>query len=179
MSVPCWPMASGWTRPTVPCWSTAAPRSNRPLSSNLFLGSGLFDWRALREAGARLSVASDVGGGTSLSIQRNLLDAYKIQALRGERLTAWAGLHAATRGAAEALGLAHEIGSLEPGCMADICVWDWTACGVSRVRDAVVRGLHERLFAWMCLADAHNLHAAYVAGRAVHRTAAVGAMSSE
>jgi len=134
-------------------------------SSNLFLGSGLFDWRGAREAGVKLSLASDVGGGTSLSLQHNLLDAYKIQALRGERLTAWVGLHAATRGAAESLGLADEIGSLDAGCMADVCVWDWTACGVSRARHAVVRGVHEQVFAWMCLSGAGNLHAAYVAGQ--------------
>jgi len=141
-------------------------------SSNLFLGSGLFDWRGMREVGVRLSLASDVGGGTSLSLQRNLLDAYKIQALRGERLTAWVGLHSATRGAAQSLGLEREIGSFDVGCVADLCVWDWTGCGVSSARDAVVRGLHERLFAWMCLSDQKNLRAAYVAGRAVHRIAA-------
>ena len=134
-------------------------------SSNLFLGSGLFGWREAREAGVALSMASDVGGGTTLSIQRNLLDAYKIQALRGERLTAWVGLHSATRGAAEALGLAHEIGSLDVGCMADVCVWDWASCSVSSARDAVVRDLHERAFAWMCLSDQRNLQAAYVAGQ--------------
>ncbi|MBV8503032.1 MAG: guanine deaminase [Paucibacter sp.] len=137
-------------------------------SSNLFLGSGLFAWREAREAGMALSMASDVGGGTSLSIQRNLLDAYKIQALRGERLTAWVGLHSATRGAAQALGLVQEIGSFDAGCMADICVWNWASCSVSAAREAAASGLHERLFAWMCLSDAGNLHAAYIAGRAVH-----------
>jgi guanine deaminase len=136
-------------------------------SSNLFLGSGVFDWPASREAGVKLSVASDVGGGTSLSIQRNLLDAYKLQALEGRRLTAWAGLHAATRGAAEGLGLAHEIGSFDAGCIADVCVWDWAHGPVAEARDAVVRGLHERVFAWMCLGDERNLEAAYVAGRKV------------
>jgi guanine deaminase len=131
-------------------------------SSNLFLGSGLFDWHG---AGFNVSVASDVGGGTSLSLQRNLADAYKIQALRGARLTAWVGLHAATRGAAEALQLGHEIGGLEAGQTADLCVWDW-ACGpVAAARDAAARELHEKVFAWMNLADERNLVAAYVAGQ--------------
>ncbi len=74
-------------------------------SSNLFLGSGLFGWRAAEAAGVHVSLASDVGGGTSLSMLRNMAEAYKVQALAGERLTAWKALHAATRGAAEALGL--------------------------------------------------------------------------
>lgn len=131
-------------------------------SSNLFLGSGLFDWPG---APFDVSVASDVGGGTSLSLQRNLGDAYKIQALRGARLTAWSGLHAATRGAAEALKLGDEIGGLSTGQSADICVWDWARGPVAQARDAVARELHERVFAWMTLADERNLAACYVAGR--------------
>ena len=65
-------------------------------SSNLFLGSGLFDWRATEAAGVPVSVASDVGGGTTLCLLRILADAYKVQAMRGERLSAWKALHACT-----------------------------------------------------------------------------------
>jgi guanine deaminase len=132
-------------------------------SSNLFLGSGLFDWPG---AEFNVSLASDVGGGTTLSLPRNMLDAYKIQALRGARLTAWTGLHAATRGAAEALQLGHEIGGLSVGQTADLCVWDWARGPVAETRDAVARELHERVFAWMTLADERNLRACYVAGQA-------------
>ena len=135
-------------------------------SSNLFLGSGLFGWRAAEAAGIHISLASDVGGGTSLSMLRNMADAYKIQALAGERLTAWKALHAATRGAAEALGLEGEIGSLDVGGAADVCVWDAAVGSVATRRAAVARTLHERLFAWMTLADERNLVQAFVAGRA-------------
>jgi len=134
-------------------------------SSNLFLGSGLFDWPSANSSGFNVSLASDVGGGTSLNLPRNMLDAYKIQALRGERLTAWTALHAATRGAAEALQLGGEIGGLSAGQTADICVWDWASGPVAEVRDAAARELHERVFAWMTLADERNLAACYVAGR--------------
>lgn len=134
-------------------------------SSNLFLGSGLFGWRAAESAGVQVSLASDVGGGTSLSMLRTMAEAYKIQALAGERLTAWKALHAATRGAAEALGLSAEIGSLEPGRMADVCVWDTAIGSVATRRTGVARTLHERVFAWMTLADERNLVEAFVAGR--------------
>ena len=137
-------------------------------SSNLFLGSGLFGWRAMVEAGAPVSLASDVGGGTSLSMVRTMADAYKVQAMAGQRLTAWKALHAATRGAAQALQLDAEIGSLEPGRMADVCVWDWAADPVAARRMSVARSLHERVFAWMTLADDRNLVGAYVAGRLMH-----------
>lgn len=139
-------------------------------SSNLFLGSGLFDWPG---AQFNTSLASDVGGGTSLSLLRNLGDAYKIQALRGARLTAWVGLHAVTRGAAQALHLGDEIGGLGVGQAADICVWDWSSGTVAGLRDAAARELHERVFAWMTLADERNLVAGYVAGRRLFPSNAV------
>ena len=133
-------------------------------SSNLFLGSGLFDWRANLDGGVAVSLASDVGGGTSLSMLRSMADAYKVQALRGERLTAWVALHAATRGAAHALHLGGEIGSLEAGATADVCVWDIAVGPVAVQRDNLARSLHARLFAWMTLADDRNLVAAWIAG---------------
>jgi guanine deaminase len=145
-------------------------------SSNLFLGSGLFDWQAAIDSGHGVSLATDIGGGTSLSMQRTLAEAYKVQALRGTRLSAWTALHAATRGAAEALHLAHEIGHLGPGALADVVVWDWACGAVATHRDAAARGalaglpaqdLHARVFAWLTLADERNRVAAWVAGRAV------------
>ena len=133
-------------------------------SSNLFLGSGLFDWQRSFDAQVNVSLASDVGGGTSLSMQRTMADAYKVQALAGRKLSAWAMLHAATRGAAVALDLAHEIGSFDVGCTADICVWDWAVGAVARQRMAVARDLHEKLFAWLILSDERCLAEVYVAG---------------
>jgi guanine deaminase len=97
-----------------------------------------------------------------------------VQALRGTRLNAWVALHAATRGAADGLGLAHEIGHLDAGALADLVVWDWAAGVVPQYRDAIAMGtlagvpaqtLHARVFAWMMLADERNRVATYVAGR--------------
>ncbi|MBL8323860.1 MAG: guanine deaminase [Rubrivivax sp.] len=134
-------------------------------SSNLFLGSGLFDWPAMLGADAAVSMASDVGGGTSLSMQRTLSDGYKVLALAGHKLTAWTALHAATRGAAQALLLADEIGTLEPGRLADFTVWRWAATPVDTERQRLARDLHEKVFAWMTLADERHLRATWVAGR--------------
>ena len=143
-------------------------------TSNTFLGSGLFDWQAAIDSGHRVSLASDVGGGTSLSMLRTLAEAYKVQALRGTRLSAWTALHAATRGAAEGLGLSQEIGHLDAGALADVVVWHWAVGAVAEHRDAVARGaisgvpaqaLHARVFAWLMLGDERNVAATYVAGR--------------
>ena len=63
--------------------------------------------------------------------------------------------------------LGAEIGTLEPGRTADVCVWEWAADPVAARRMSVARSLHERVFAWMTMADDRNLAAAFVAGRAV------------
>jgi guanine deaminase len=146
---------------------TGAQIAHSP-TSNLFLGSGLIEWTKLQDAGAHVTLASDVGGGTSLSMLRTLAEAYKVQALQGVRLTAWKALYAATRGTARALHLEHEIGSFEPGTLADVTVWDWAVGPVAAHRDAVARDLHERVFAWMTLGDERNLAATWVAGRELY-----------
>lgn len=133
-------------------------------SSNLFLGSGRFDWFGARAAGVAVSLGSDVGGGTSLSMRRTMLDGYKVQALLGHRVTAFALLHAATRGAAHALRLEDEIGSLQAGACADLTVWDWATTPLAVRRQGVARDLHEKLFAWITLADEHDLAETWVAG---------------
>jgi guanine deaminase len=150
-------------------------------SSNLFLGSGLFGWGQAQAEGMAVTVGSDVGGGTSLSMLRTLADGYKVQALAGQRITAWALLHAATAGAARHLRLDHEIGRLEPGRVADVCLWDWASGPVAARRDAMAlqrlggapsathvpdaAALHERVFAWLTLGDERNLVQTWVAGR--------------
>ena len=146
---------------------TGAQIAHSP-SSNLFLGSGLMDWRGLERDGVAVSLASDVGGGTSLSMLRTMADAYKVQALRGERLSAWKALYTATRGAALALGLEREIGSLDIGCVADLALWQYAIGPVASARDAAACSLHERLFALMTLGDERNVAATYVAGQCLY-----------
>jgi guanine deaminase len=133
-------------------------------SSNLFLGSGLFDWAAAQAAGTAVSMASDVGGGTSLSMLRTLADGYKVQAMAGRHVSAWALLHAATAGAAKALGLAHEIGALEPGLMADVVVWDKAIAPLEARRQAVAKDVHDAVFAWMTQGDDRHVVETWVAG---------------
>jgi len=136
-------------------------------TSNLFLGSGLFVWRGRASDGMRLSIASDVGGGVSLSMQRTLAAAYQVAALQGQRLDAFTLLHAATRGNAASLQLDQEIGRLEPGLVADVVAWDWAEPGsVLAHRLGRANSLHEKLFAWLMLGDERLLRRTWVAGRA-------------
>lgn len=115
-------------------------------TSNLFLGSGLFDDAGLAAAGVRRAVATDIGAGTSYSMLRTLDEAYKILSLNGTRLDPLHAFWRMTLGNAAALGLETEIGSLAPGTEADIVVLDSAAAPAMALRMETVERLREELF---------------------------------
>jgi guanine deaminase len=90
-------------------------------TSNAALGSGIFPLRRHLEAGVRVALGTDVGGGTGLGMLKEGLQAYLMQrvASDGVMLDAARLLYLSTLAGAEALGLAQEIGSLCPGKSAD------------------------------------------------------------
>lgn len=133
-------------------------------TSNLFLGSGLFDWAHARQRGVTVAVATDIGGGTSYSMLRTMAEAYKVLQLQGQSLSALGALHAITLGNAVALGLDHLIGSFEPGREADVVVLDTGATRAMAHRMETVRDLVEELFVLVTLGDERNVAATYVMG---------------
>ncbi|OYW62143.1 MAG: guanine deaminase [Bosea sp. 12-68-7] len=138
-------------------------------TSNLFLGSGLFDWARARAEGVPVAVATDIGGGTSYSMLRTMSEAYKVLQLQGQSLSAFAALHAITLGNARALKLDHLIGSLEPGHEADVVVLDAAAQRAMAHRLETARDLAEELFVLVTLGDERNVVATYVMGERVPR----------
>ncbi|MCL7938935.1 guanine deaminase [Halomonas sp. ATCH28] len=140
-------------------------------SSNLFLGSGLFDRLAAREAGLNISYASDVGGGTDLSGLATLKAAYQVGQLRGQPLTAWQGFYGLTLGNAQALSLHGQVGRLAPGMEADVVVLDPAATPLLARRTARSRSLSETLFALMMLGDDRCVAETWAGGRRVHSRA--------
>ena len=133
-------------------------------TSNLFLGSGLFDLRAMRTANVRVGLGTDVGGGTSLSLLRTASEAYKVLHLQDQALPATRALYLATLGAAEALYLDDKVGNFEPGKEADFVVLDPAGSSLSERRTRVATSIEEVLFAITMLADDRNIAATYVAG---------------
>lgn len=136
-------------------------------TSNLFLGSGLFDLSAMREAGVRCGLGTDVGGGTSLSLLRTASEAYKVLHLQEHALPATRALYLATLGAAEALYLDDKIGNFEAGKEADFVVLDFEGSSLTARRTAAAKTIEEKLFALMTLADDRNIAATYVNGEVI------------
>lgn len=136
-------------------------------TSNLFIGSGLFDYERLHVRGARIAVATDVGGGSSYSMLRTLDEGYKVMQLRGQRLHPLRSFYHMTLGNARALGLEGEIGTLGPGIAADVVVLDARATPQMSLRMETVSTLSEELFLLQTCGDDRAVVETYVAGEAM------------
>lgn len=136
-------------------------------TSNLFLGSGLFDLASLErnDRPIRTAVASDIGGGTSYSMLRTMAEAYKVLQLQGQSLDPLRAFYMLTLGNAKALSLDHLIGSLEKGHEADLIVLDAGATPAMAHRLETVQTLEEELFLLMTMGDERNIRATYVMGQ--------------
>jgi guanine deaminase len=134
-------------------------------TSNLFIGSGLFDYARLAAAGVRIALATDVGGGTSYSMLRTAAEAYKVMQLQGQNLPALAAFDLMTRANAAALGLDGEIGVIAPGAYADLVVLDARATPAMAHRMQVACDLEEELFVLMTMGDDRAVRQTYIAGR--------------
>lgn len=136
-------------------------------TSNLFLGSGLLDMARLEGAGIPVSLATDVGGGTSFSQLRTLAEAYKVLQLQGQNLHPLKGFYMATLGNARALQLDHCIGNFEQGKEADFILINLGATPLQALRQEHAQTLSEKLFALMTLGDEHNIARTYIMGKLV------------
>ena len=136
-------------------------------TSNLFLGSGLFDLPAMRAAGVSSGLGTDVGGGTSLSLLRTASEAYKVLHMQEHALPSMQALYLATLGAAEALRLDDRIGNFAAGKEADFVVLDVEGSSLSARRCAATASIEEKLFALMTLADDRHVAATYLLGNIV------------
>lgn len=133
-------------------------------TSNLFLGSGLYDLAAADRAGMVSAVATDIGGGTSYSMLRTLDEFYKIQQLNGNRLDPMRSFYMATLGNARAMKLDGEIGAVDAGKMADLIVIDACATPEMAIKMERVEYLWEELFLLQTLGDDRAIAETYVAG---------------
>ncbi|MFL9811965.1 guanine deaminase [Stutzerimonas sp. VN223-3] len=138
-------------------------------TSNLFLGSGLFDLEKVEGHGVRVGLGTDVGAGTSFSQLQSLNEAYKVMQLQGKKLDPFKSLYLATLGGARALYLDDRIGNLQPGKDADFVVLDYKATPLIDYRLQQAKTLEERLFALMMLGDDRAVKETYAAGVSVHQ----------
>ncbi|WP_338092940.1 guanine deaminase [Chromobacterium amazonense] len=135
-------------------------------TSNFFLGSGSLNLRPCVESARPISLGlgTDLGAGTSFSMLQTMNAAYMAAQSHGKPLSAVQAFYLATRGGAEALGIADKVGSIAPGMEADLAVLNLRSTPLLDFRMRYARDLSEALFIQMMLGDDRAVAATYVAG---------------
>jgi guanine deaminase len=133
-------------------------------TSNLFLGSGLFDMQAAIEHKLPISIGTDVGGGTSFSLLQTLNEAYKVCQMAGYNLSPMQAFYLLTLGGAKALYLENRLGNFLEGKDADFTVIDINATALMQRRMQHAENLQDELFALMMMGDDRNILATHILG---------------
>lgn len=140
-------------------------------TSNLFLGSGLFDLEKAKspEAPVKVGLGTDVGAGTSFSMLQTASEAYKVAQLRRQKLSPFKALFLATLGGARALSLERYIGNFDVGKEADFIVLDLRSTPLMAFRNAdpvatSLEDLADRTFALIVMGDDRAITATYIMG---------------
>jgi guanine deaminase len=136
-------------------------------TSNLFLGSGLFNIKRCWQQGVRMGIGTDVGAGTTFNLLQTLGEAYKVGQLQQYKLSACEAFYHATLGGAHALDLDDVIGNFNPGKEADFVVLDPAMSPLQKLRNANSKDIWERLFVMMTLGDDRNIAQTWVSGKPV------------
>ncbi|GAB3482152.1 guanine deaminase [Marinomonas epiphytica] len=137
-------------------------------TSNLFIGSGLFNLKKVEEHKVNIGFGTDVGGGTSFSMLQTMNEAYKVIQLQNENLSPIKSLYLSTLGGAKALRLEDKIGNLAVGSEADFVILDKKATPLLTSRLALSKTIEETLFVFMTLGDDRAIAETYSAGVCVH-----------
>ncbi|MEL6350965.1 MAG: guanine deaminase [Cyanobacteria bacterium J06627_28] len=161
-------------------------------TSNLFLGSGLFDLSKAKDPQhpIKVGLGTDIGAGTSFSLLHTGGEAYKVAQLQNQTLTPFQALFLATLGGAQALSLDSHIGNFLPGKEADFIVLDLQATSMLRFRNQSclsrlqaadftgevanpiaadrLEALQSLIFSLLILGDDRAIRATYIAGKLAH-----------
>lgn len=136
-------------------------------TSNLFLGSGLFNIKRSWQQGVKVGIGTDVGAGTTFNMLQTLGEAYKVGQLQQYKISAAEAFYHATLGGAHALDLDHAIGNFNPGKEADFVVLDPAVSALQTLRIGNSKDIWEKLFVLMTLGDDRNIAQTWVNGRPV------------
>jgi len=137
-------------------------------TSNLFLGSGLFNLDRAEQFKVNVGLGTDVGAGTSFSLLQTINEAYKVQQLRKRKLSPLKSLYLATLGGARTLDMDAQLGNFLEGKEADFAVLDYASTPLIDRRIRNCKNLFEKLFVLTMLGDDRSVKATYALGNKVH-----------
>ena len=134
-------------------------------TSNLFLGSGLFPLKKSWQQQVKVGLGTDIGAGTSFSLLQTVNEAYKVQQLQGDKLSAFESLYHATLGGAKALDLDDKLGNFNVGKEADFVVLNLKPTALQQLRQSRSKSIEDSLFALFTMGDDRNIEVTYIYGQ--------------
>lgn len=138
-------------------------------TSNLFLGSGLFNLAMAEKNGVTVGLCTDIGAGTTFSILQTMGEAYKVLQLQNQTLSPFEAFYLATLGGAKAIDISDKVGNFTPGKEADFIVLNLSgSTPLLKRRLSYSQTLSDKLFVLMTLGDDRSILATYVDGRLVY-----------
>ena len=129
-------------------------------ASNRSLRSGIMPYRRWREAGLAVGLGTDIAGGPSLSMFRQMGEAVYAHGT----VSVTEALYLATLGGANVLGIADTVGNFMPGKEADFVVVDTAKFDPLRGRGSYNKP-EDLLWRLCSTAGAHCVSQVYVRGR--------------
>lgn len=138
--------------------------------SNLYLGSGEFDFCSIKRThpNLRIALGTDVAAGPSFSMLRTMGEAYKVAELRGQHISPERLMLLGTLDGAKALNLDDKIGSIEVGKEADFAVLNLTPTPLLTAHHSLSRDIWDDLFSLMLTGDDRAIAATIVDGEIVY-----------
>lgn len=116
-----------------------------------------------------MGLGTDIGAGTSFSLLQTVNEAYKVQQLQGDKLSAYEALYHATIGGAKALDLQDQLGNFNVGKEADFVVLNLKATALQSLRQSRVKSIDDALFALFTMGDDRNIEATYIYGQCAYQ----------
>jgi guanine deaminase len=134
-------------------------------TSNMFIGSGLFDMNGLTTQGHRIGLATDTGGGSSFSMLRTMAAAYEVGQLSGHALHPAQLWWLATHGSARAIRMEDKIGTLAIGSEADLAVIDLSSTPAIAQRSARAEDIWQAIFPTIMMGDDRAVTSVWAGGK--------------
>ena len=136
-------------------------------TSNLFIGSGIFNLKSFNEKKIKVGLATDTGGGTFFSMLKTMSETYKISQLSQFSIHPAQLLWLATMGSSTALNLQKEIGNIEKNYFADLNVIDLSSTKEIDQRKSRANDIWEAIFPTLIMGDDRAIISTWVNGNEI------------
>ena len=136
-------------------------------TSNLFIGSGIFNLKSFNKKKIKVGLATDTGGGTFFSMLKTMSETYKISQLSQFSIHPAQLLWLATMGSSTALNLQKEIGNIEKNYFADLNVIDLSSTKEIDQRKSRANNIWEAIFPTLIMGDDRAIISTWVNGNEI------------